>query len=225
MARTHGFRKHGRGKRQKRFRRNHRRLRTVTPLGASPIARKLVTRMKYCDVIDWNVTTLATDTYSFRLNSLFDPDISAAGHQPYGFDQMATLYAHYRVFKCSWHIEFAPSSDRIHITVIPVNGSVVGTTVPAVGEQPLGVTKAMAFDGGNPCIFKGGVYLPRLAGATSTQYKTDDRYSASVSTNPTEVMQLYILVFNPTGVTIDTSMNITLMYWAEFYDPNTVAQS
>jgi len=35
--------------------------------------------------------------YQWRTNSLFDPNFTGTGHQPYGFDQMKTYYASYLV--------------------------------------------------------------------------------------------------------------------------------
>jgi len=45
--------------------------------------------------------TVTLAKYQFIMNSCFDPDYTAAGHQPYGFDQWAALYNHYVVEKCS----------------------------------------------------------------------------------------------------------------------------
>lgn len=36
----------------------------------------------------------------FRLNSLYDPDLSGGGHQPLGFDQLSPLYTFYTVIGC-----------------------------------------------------------------------------------------------------------------------------
>lgn len=221
------YKKQRKNMRKKPYRRRYnkyRKLRNKVPNGASPVAAKHVVKLKYSDTIDWSVTTLNTGLQVFRLNSVYDPDLTSAGHQPYGYDQLTALFTHYRVFKCSWHIQFAPSNDRVHICVLPVNGN-SPTTFTLAGESPRAVTKAMGYNGGVPCNFKGTCYLPRLTGATSVQYRTDDRYSSANNNNPTELMQLAILVYNPTGVTIDTSMSVTLSYHTEFYDPILLGQS
>lgn len=197
---------------------NRRNVNRVPP-GSAPVARRHIVRMKYSDVLDWSVTTLATSVQQYRLNSTFDPDVTGTGHQPYGRDQLAALFDHYRVFKCSWHIEFAPSNDRLHVSVVPLNTTAVPGSLTDAGEMPLAVTKAMAFNGGVPCRFSGQIWLPRLAGRTSAQYKSDDLYAAASGANPAEAMFLNILVYNPSPQTVDTSMTITLNYWTEWYDP------
>lgn len=209
----------------RRIRRQHRRLANRVPTGAAPVARKHIVKLKYVDIIPWAVSAGATAGQSFNMNSIFDPDQTGGGHQPYGYDQLAALFAHYRVFRLKWHIEFAPTNDRAHICVIPINGATVGSTIPELGEQPLAVTKAMSFSGGYPCKFSGSMSLPRLTGATSVQYRTDDRYSAAIGASPVEIMRLNMYVYNPNSIAIDTSCNVTLMYYTEFYDPITLGQS
>lgn len=194
-------------------------LRNKVPNGAAPLARKHIVRLKYTEVIDWSPTTLQTLSQQYRLNSVYDPNVTGVGHQPYGFDQLAALFNHYRVFKCSWHVAFAPSNDRLHIAVGPVNGSSTFSSVESLGEFPSAVSRVLGYSGGIPCVFKGSCYLPRLTGATSVQYRTDDRYSSIVSDNPAEAMNLNIAVYNPSGSTVATSMTITLVYHTEFYDP------
>lgn len=41
----------------------------------------------------------------FRTNSLYDPDFTLGGHQPYGFDQLMLQYNHYTVLKSIYEIE------------------------------------------------------------------------------------------------------------------------
>lgn len=210
----------------KRLRRRHNRIRNVVPQGAAPVAKKHIVKLKYTELHSLTIPTVTTNNSTvYNLNGLFLPYQPGGGHQPYGFDQLAGLFAHYRVFRTSWHVSFAGSDRRLHLCVVPVNGITVPTTHGEAGEQPLAVVKAMSFSGGFPVSFKGSVSLPKLTGASSVQYKTDDRYSALCTANPTEVMRLYILVSNPETVSATTSFSISLSYWCEFYDPITQAQS
>jgi hypothetical protein len=41
----------------------------------------------------------------FRANGLFDPDLTGAGHQPYGFDQMVAYYGRWQVVKSRMDVE------------------------------------------------------------------------------------------------------------------------
>jgi len=74
-----------------------------------------------------------TATRVFCANGMFDPDITGAGHQPRGFDQLMALYDHYVVigskirFDCQW-------TDRDGTTRRPM---VVGVALND-GVTPLG---------------------------------------------------------------------------------------
>lgn len=53
--------------------------------------------MRYVQVVQLNATDSAAAISVFRCNSIFDPDFTGAGHQPYGRDQLAALYQRYLV--------------------------------------------------------------------------------------------------------------------------------
>lgn len=48
-------------------------------------------------------------TYAFRANSIYDPDLSGAGHQPMGRDVWASLYNHYLVLSARITVTFTPT--------------------------------------------------------------------------------------------------------------------
>jgi len=80
------------------------------PLPLNGFPDKYVCRLKYAELITLDATALgsAAPTYhSFRANSLFDPNYTSVGHQPRGFDELASLYDHYTVIgsKCTVHFE------------------------------------------------------------------------------------------------------------------------
>jgi len=53
--------------------------------------------LRYADNVSASSVAGSSASYVFRANGLFDPNFTGVGHQPRGFDQLMTLYDHYRV--------------------------------------------------------------------------------------------------------------------------------
>ena len=53
----------------------------------------------------------ALSTYIFRLNSVFDPDVTGVGHQPLGRDHWAQTYKYYRVLSCEVTLKWYNATD------------------------------------------------------------------------------------------------------------------
>lgn len=49
----------------------------------------------------------------FRMNSLFDPDVTGTGHQPLYFDRYAALYNNYRVLGSRITTTFSPTHENL----------------------------------------------------------------------------------------------------------------
>lgn len=58
-------------------------------------------RMRYAQNITLASTAGVPASHLFRCNSIFDPDYTGAGHQPYGHDTYQSIYNHYRVTKAT----------------------------------------------------------------------------------------------------------------------------
>jgi len=221
-------RRYRRSRRPRRFRRSRRfkrKSRTTVNLSrfTGPIAPKTILKMKYNDFITSNGAVI---DYVYNLNSLYDPDRSGTGHQPYGFDTYASLYHRYRVFKVDWVINASTTntSTPYTITVLPSNDVGAYTSMTLANENPRAVQKVVNF--GNPIKFRGSIYLPRLNGSTSAQYKNDDRFQALNNASPSELMALHLLTSTVSGSAIATIfMDITLTFHCEWFDPLPLAQS
>lgn len=94
---------HRRKIRQKRFSR-YRNISTRRSYGNKAVVRlgdgfPKMTKMKVHYRDNFHKTAVAglLSTYQFRLNSLYDFDLTGTGHQPYYFDQMMAVYDHYTV--------------------------------------------------------------------------------------------------------------------------------
>lgn len=53
--------------------------------------------LRYSTTITLDPNAGFVASHLFRTNSIFDPDYTGIGHQPFGHDQYAAIYAHYRV--------------------------------------------------------------------------------------------------------------------------------
>lgn len=79
--------------------------------------------LRYSDQITLNPTVGANAFYHFRANSIYDPDYSSAGHQPYGHDNLEGIYKSYVV-------------DKAVMTLVPTQfGNTVATYGARVAEN------------------------------------------------------------------------------------------
>jgi len=214
--------KHRRGKKGPRKLKNA----NIVPFNASPLARRHIVRMKYNDQIQFtNLSAGSEGSHTFRMNSTFDPDKTSTGHQPYGRDTLAGLYEHYRVYKFGYIITAPSSNDRYNICVLPFNGSVPPSTFQEAAEMPMSRSKCLSYQGCNPAVFKGTLYLPKVAGVPTVRYMSEIDYAATVATNPNEVLDLIFFIDNVSPNNVTVNINVTLFYYTEWYDPFSLGQS
>jgi len=195
---------------------------TLVNKSIQPIAAKYIAKHKYATTFTLQLSN--NYSYQFNLNSTYDPDRSGGGHQPYGRDQLATLYNRYRVFGVSYAISFLSPDSSAKVAVNASNQSITPANVSAVIEQPQ--TKwAIQYPGGAQKVIKGYVNLPKLTGLTKTQYMSDDRYQASINDNPLESLLLNIFgaAINDNGT--DIYCAIAMTFHTEWFDRVPLAQS
>ncbi len=206
-------------------------LTTTEPGSFGFIKPRILTTLKYHALLPLSAATGAGGQYLFRLGSLYDPDFTGTGHQPYGFDALAGIYTRYRVLRTKWKIIFTGTSDVLGCLVVPVNGTLNAAitnnaTFSAAAEVPRAVSKILGYGGVPPAVFEGNVALNELGGSTLVQYKSDDRFQAQVTADPVETLYMYLGYLNTQAVgTIAFSVDVTLWYEAELFDPVIQAQS
>lgn len=187
----------------------------------NPIAQRYICKMKYAETITTNVLGHIT----MSLNSIFDPNTSGVGHQPYGHDQLATLYNRYRVISCSYRIVGNRNSDTLQVVALPSNEGAAFVTAAEYKENPRCryVTQA---PGGEAKFVAGKVYIPSLTGRTKAQYMADDRYQALFGASPQEAAVLNIGCFTGSDTAAaSVPVNIELVYTVECFDVKSLAQS
>lgn len=179
----------------------------------SPIPQRYITKQKYSDSFQVSGAQL---TYGYNLNSVWDPNRSGIGHQPYGFDQLATLYNRYRVISCSWRINFS-STDNIRAVALPCNEFPVFTNASELIERPRAKYVVQLANGATQTL-KGKIHLPSLVGRTKAQYMADDRYQSEVTTSPSELALLMVTAQTLQDIPATVNCSIVLEYAVEFFD-------
>lgn len=192
-----------------------------------PIPQRYIVKMKYAE----NFTpgnSSGQCPWRINLNSIFDPNRTGTGHQPYAHDTFQTLYNRYRVIKCSYRITAISSTGvPIQVAALPANEEFAATSLADYRENPR--AKYMVQGVGAPIKFlSGNVNLPSLTGRTKSQYMADDRYQAQFGSSPPELMVLNInsqAMDETLLVTTGTTYQLTLVYTVECFDPKNLIQS
>lgn len=188
----------------------------------TPFAQRYITKLKYSDTLTLSLAN--SYQYVFNLNSLWDPNRTGTGHQPYGFDQLATIYNRYRVFKTSYVINGYSAGNPIRYGCIVSNDVPPINNMSELAENPRAQTRVQ-IPGGSTTKIVGSVSLPSLVGRTKQQYMADDRYQADVTTSPAELALLTVVGNTMTDVGTDVLVTVTLVYHVEFFDAKPIEQS
>jgi len=97
--------------------------------------------LRYAEIIRVTSTAGAVGKYLFSANGLYDPNITGAGHQPYGFDQWMTLYKTATVMKSRIDVEVGSVSAAVAM----IAGVVVAESDPTVitgSATPVGLIES-----------------------------------------------------------------------------------
>lgn len=166
-------------------------------------------------------TTLGGGYYArnvFAGNSLFDPDQTGVGVQPYGFDPMATLYGAYNVSASKIKVRFytvEPSVYKVTCTVVPHQDNALDYYDPSdlrvttgakqrIISSPEGITKGH--------FIQSYCTTARLFKGLSAK---DADFGALVTSNPTRMWYWHVYVDTTDTATEDSIFcDVEITYYA-----------
>jgi len=97
------------------------------------LATKLRTQMNYCDTVMIGPGS-SSARHVFRMGSIYDPDYTASGHQPFAHDQWQALYSYYRVYGFAYEFKFRPRRSEHH-DLEAAGGTATGELHPVVDSS------------------------------------------------------------------------------------------
>ncbi len=179
----------------------------------------LRTTLKYVQTVSFSVTTGLYAENQFRANSVYDPDLTGTGGQPLGFDNLAALFAKYRVNSFNFQVQMMSLSASYKGVCVVINGSETPTTYDEVCEYPRAQQRGIGFNGSPTAIYTGKVLLSRLNGKSQDAYHIDDLTSATNAANPVEAINFHVGIQNDNASTINVNVTCTMWYDVVFFDP------
>ncbi len=199
-----------------------------------PFKPFMMTKLHYSETFTF--TTGTSGVYGveqiMRLNSLFDPNFTGIGHQPYGTDQLALLYRRYKIHAVQLTLIWTdPTNDGTVVAaqLQPPFGTftLAGKAIDVVKEQPMSVTRIINNTGSQTRIIKQYIPLHTVAGLSSLQYKADmTDFSAPFSASPAQVPLLRFSAASARGLTGATILcRCEMIFFTQVYDRIVLVQS
>ncbi len=197
---------------------------------------RLKTVLSYVDQFTFTGATLSAvfgNENSFRLNSLYDPDYTGTGHQPYGYDQITPFYSRYMVDEVNVRITFFdPQGDGIYCGVFIKNyddtATLVNSSVPQSVERPQCWVRPLSNTGSQKIVFERRIKIWELFGLTRVQYEAAwPTLAALVTTNPSVAPYLSVAVadVNASSPALTCKCTVEMDFYATFFGRITPGQS
>ncbi len=184
---------------------------------------RLLTKLRYHDIITITSVTGALAQNVFRWNSTFDVDVTNAGHQPLYRDTYAAIYDTYAVVRAKATATFVnvSATEIVFIGMNTDDDASPGGSANLLGEQSHGQSFLLTPLAGNASehtlssTWDAQTYL-NVDPFTSLSYK------AAVGANPTEISTLILSVQNVGAASSVITVEIVIeqeVLWSELTTP------
>lgn len=174
--------------------------------------------------------TVAASSYNqifYKCNGLYDPLDSIGGHQPYGFDQYASIYNHYKVYKSrvivQWHVSTGARHEGLIVGVNITPGASDSDTPQTKMEKQTGRInyRWISPSGDSSAVTTKGWNAKSYFGIQ----RDESELSAAVTADPTELSHYCIWASNPAGAETFVFYTVTVEYYSEFSEPKSLGGS
>lgn len=190
-----------------------------------PFADKLDICLPYAsnNVLTTTAATGVVVGHQYRINSMYDPDLTSVGHQPYQWDQVSPMYTYYRVHRFDYEVVCNANGDTgvyagINLTFVVAN-SAIGQTFNILNERTESKLKLLSNTGAQQVVFKGTIYPEKIMGYTKVQYNGDTQTEAAVNNNPAFAPLLEIITVDPLarGSAVSVPYTVKFKYHCQLY--------
>ena len=215
-----------RGKRPARARKSR-----VSRSFGSGMPSKMFLKLKYSELyaLAYGGAGIVSNN-QWNLTSLFKPNYTSAGHQPYLFDQYKLLYNRYRVYGVKWSVSFISSdtAQQYDCFVLIRPDTVFNTNAETTLESTNCKRTILGIESGgnNVKTLSGYVSCAQACALSKREYNASPNTAALISASPSLVPILNTMVSNQnTGAAGSVNIRINLIYFCSLYDRIQLSQS
>jgi len=190
------------------------------PLSGDFVPAEFKTSLALSGTVE-NATSTTYAESGFTMNDLFDPQGGSGAAQCPGFDQLALLYARYRVHRTKIQVRASlnsinatPTATALEaqIVVYPSTVSAGATTVADGQSQPM--AKTFFISGEMPKSVSMTIDIRKFIGNTVSA----DRLQAAVSSSPAKILYWHIGVVSRAYTSISTTLQVRVTYDCDFFE-------
>lgn len=159
--------------------------------------------------------------YSWRLNSLYDPEIALGLASPYSYSNLASIWRAYRVHAVTIDLLFSdPSSDGMYVAA----GIYASNNTPNISGLGMGVVdqkqmvdmRALNNTGMQTVRITRRITIAEAEGMTREQWAANSNYEALFGANPALYPVVNIAV-SAAGGTPTCNVSVRLIFHAEVF--------
>jgi len=198
-----------------------------------PVRKYVKGQLYYEPYVTRSASLGALAVYNIAANGLYDPNRTATGHQPIGFDQMMLMYEQFCVVRA--HIKVTAiniGSDATRVAIILSPDTGAPPSITAAMEN--GLLTSTIINGSGDSSGQNRMKtlqltcdVPKYFGRSYQAVLADPLLSGTVSADPAEQVYFQICIWDPfsTSVSAEVAMDITVSYDTMYWEPRKLASS
>lgn len=168
--------------------------------------------MPYGAAFSLSIAAGSAATYSWRGNSVYDPDYTGIGISAYHYAKFSLMYNRYRVTSSALEVS----------TMVTGTGAVTAYLIATIANAPPGLNQLLASKHvayaqlcpGGPATWKHKAGMPTnvVFGVPMVQVRSEDDFAGLVGGNPNNVWYWHMYFVNNTAVATTVEIYMRILY-------------
>ena len=190
-----------------------------------PFPTRMVVTLRYVETVGLTNSLTGVSSYNICCNSIYDPNLSGTGHQPYGHDTYATIYNQYTVLNSKIKVKPNLGTSTSGLTwAVGIEDTVTSTTAADTWmERPTYVHRK------NTTAYSPDAKELSLTWNRAKLFPREDVYrilSAPFGSNPSEIEVFNIVLQSFNAAALGTIyFTVEVEYTCELYELQALASS